>query len=51
MPAIEELTVCFKLTLDTRKMTGILTTYRQADSVLSMRADDRGNLAIKVCFF
>ena len=51
MPAIEELTVCFKLTLDTRKMTGILTTYRQADSVLSMRADDRGNLAIKVSLF
>lgn len=48
MPAVEEMTVCFKLTLDTRKMTGILTTYRQEDSVLSMRADDRGNLAIKV---
>lgn len=48
MPAVEEMTVCFKLTLDTRKMTGILTTYRQEDSVLSMRADDRGNLAIKI---
>ena len=48
MPAVEEMTVCFKLTLDTRKMSGILTTYRQEGSVLSMRADDRGNLAIKV---
>ena len=50
MPAVQEYSVCFGLTLDTRKMSGILTTYRQDGSVMSMQADQRGNLRIQVTF-
>lgn len=48
MPAVQEYSVCFGLTLDTRKMSGILTTYRQDGSVMSMQADQRGNLRIQI---
>ena len=47
MPTVEEHSM-LQADPDTRKMSGILTTYRQGASVLSMRADGRGNLAIKV---
>jgi hypothetical protein len=48
MPQLDSYSVCFSLTLDTRRMQGILTTYRQNGSVLSMKADSRNNLAIQV---
>lgn len=48
MPAVESFTLCFALQLNSQRLRGTLTTYRQGDSTLSLRTDDRGNLEVIV---
>ena len=48
MPAVSAFTLCFGLQLNSQRLRGTLTTYRQGTSVLSMATDDRGNLQVIV---
>ena len=46
MPAVDAFTLCFAIQLNSQRLRGTLTTYRQGASVLLMRTDDGGNLKV-----
>ena len=46
MPAVDAFTLCFAIQLNSQRLRGTLTTYRQGNSVLLMRTDDGGNLKV-----